>query len=398
MELEIFNPALERHDPAVEKRFRRHDLAAEVVDHEGPAQCLDVEGRLVELGNRIEAQIEHIKGQLAAGDDEGPLAGDPTAVEIFAPDAARLGGACRLLIGALVNAGIEDLDDLPFHLEAIGDVDHIVEDAADLFGDRSLAVAGRAIEEDRAAGIDGRTKLVDECLRYHHVGEGGVERGAVDPLIGDPLAVDALGIGGERNRRGTHILVLAEGVLGPLLALFGQGVAQLRHGKIAGGAQDVEELAFLSLLDNELDDARRQLDDLADHRRCFGPSRIDGLDCEIEEILNGKPGVGERAGAWRRLMHHAFKVFGLELSERDQVLSQPAAGRLLAFECRHDVGMGHEAVGNEDVTDEHENAPGGVSCRMNLSSWKFTARCRSLIDASQSMLFLLLQPTVTRLG
>src|SRR5438105_10345191 len=135
MELEILDAALERHDPAVEQGFWSDDLAAEVVDDEGAAERLDVERRFVELRQHIETQVEHVERQLAAGNDERALAGDPAAVEVLAPYAAGFKRALRLVIDAFVNAGVEHLDDLAFHLETIRNVDHIIEDAADLLGD-----------------------------------------------------------------------------------------------------------------------------------------------------------------------------------------------------------------------------------------------------------------------
>ncbi len=106
--------------------------------------------RLVEFRRGIEAEVEHLQRQLAAGDDEGPAAGNPALVEILAPQrpGARDAGAA---LDALVNAGIEDLDDLAFHLEAIGNVDGSLKIEPIRLGDEVLPFPG-----GRKAGWSGR--------------------------------------------------------------------------------------------------------------------------------------------------------------------------------------------------------------------------------------------------
>ena len=66
------DPALERHDPAVQQVARRNPLAAEVVDDEHAAVGLQLDRRLVELGDRVERQVQHLERQLAADHDHRP--------------------------------------------------------------------------------------------------------------------------------------------------------------------------------------------------------------------------------------------------------------------------------------------------------------------------------------
>ena len=49
VQLEVVDPALQRHDPAVEQVGGAHQLAAEVVDDEATAQRLHVQRGLVEV-------------------------------------------------------------------------------------------------------------------------------------------------------------------------------------------------------------------------------------------------------------------------------------------------------------------------------------------------------------
>ena len=183
MQLQKIDAAFERHDPAVEQSLGRDDLPPEIVDDEDAAQRLDMQRRFVEFRLRVEAQIEHFQRELAARHDEGPPAGNPALVEIVAAQRTR---PCRIGVRNLfVRALVEQLDDLAFDLDAIGDVDHVAEHIADLLGHRCLAVAGRTVEQDGAAGIDGGADLLHEIFRDDHLAEGGVDRGPIDALIGD---------------------------------------------------------------------------------------------------------------------------------------------------------------------------------------------------------------------
>ena len=62
------------------------ELAAEVVDDEAAAEGLDVERRLVEVAGGVVAEVEHFEGKFAAGDDEGPAAGNPAGIDFGGAD------------------------------------------------------------------------------------------------------------------------------------------------------------------------------------------------------------------------------------------------------------------------------------------------------------------------
>src|SRR3954453_12652770 len=120
MELQIFDPAFQGDDPPVEEFLGTYDLTAEVVDDERAAEGFDVQRGLVELRQRIEAEVEHLQRQLAAGDDEWPPTGDPSAGEILAAQGrALIGRIGCALDGDFVDARVEDLDDLSLDLKAV---------------------------------------------------------------------------------------------------------------------------------------------------------------------------------------------------------------------------------------------------------------------------------------
>ena len=188
MQLEIVHPALHGHDPAVEQAGGGHQLAAEVVDDEAAAQGLNVERRLVEIGGGVEAQVQHLQGQFAAGDDEGPATGDPAGIDLLQADeggGAALGGLPQ--VQPLVHARVIDAHDLAADHDGVGDIDNVVEDVGQAEGHRGLAVAGGAVHEDGAVRVQGRADLLDEDRVDRQVAERGT-----DLLRGDDHVVDLL--------------------------------------------------------------------------------------------------------------------------------------------------------------------------------------------------------------
>src|SRR5581483_10621162 len=70
VQCEVVHTAFERHDPPVEQIFRANALASKVIDQEHAAVRFQLQRRLVELGNRVEGQVQHVERQLAADDDD----------------------------------------------------------------------------------------------------------------------------------------------------------------------------------------------------------------------------------------------------------------------------------------------------------------------------------------
>ena len=77
---QVVESALERDHPSVKNALRRDPLPPEIVDHKDAARRLEVSGRFVELSGRIEHEIEHLKGELAAHHRHRPAAGEPATV------------------------------------------------------------------------------------------------------------------------------------------------------------------------------------------------------------------------------------------------------------------------------------------------------------------------------
>src|SRR3989304_2070527 len=130
--------AVEGDNPAVEKFFRADALAAEIINDEDAIIGLHLQGSGVIPGERIELEIQHLDGELAAHTDTGPATEHPTLV--------KFDGAGR--VDALVNAGIKNGDDLRVHFHGVRNPDGIVVDLGQSRGHGGLASARRTIQEN----------------------------------------------------------------------------------------------------------------------------------------------------------------------------------------------------------------------------------------------------------
>ena len=71
----------------------------------------------------------------------------------------------------LVDLGVEQLDDEAVDVQRPRDVDLVAEAAGDPLGDAGLAVAGGAVEEHAAAGVDRRPERGEHLLVDQQVAE-----------------------------------------------------------------------------------------------------------------------------------------------------------------------------------------------------------------------------------
>ena len=94
-------------------------------------------GASLTLVDGIVVDLEVFHPQLAAGDDRRAPDLDPAAVVVgLVEQPGRLLGLDRLVVGH-----VEELDDLPFDVDHLGNPDGRAEAAGDPLGDAGLAVA-----------------------------------------------------------------------------------------------------------------------------------------------------------------------------------------------------------------------------------------------------------------
>ena len=282
--------------------------------------------RLVELRDLAALQIEHFERQLAAGDHHRPPAGDPSP----SISSRRMSMSCaQVTLGGFdrpMDAGIEDANDLAFDLDAIGNVDDVGEEPADLLGDRALAIAGRAVKQDGAARIDCRTEAVHELVADHQAGEGEGDSFAIDPLVADALAQDLIGVGAKRHRRRADIAVLLERFDGPDATAVRQGIVHDWNAFGGVRAQDLQQLPIDRRLQDVADHRARQLQHADQPGRGVHRRDMHGLDQQAKQGSGADAGRVDRGRRCRR----RHQQHGMELLERDQAKRQQAVGQAAA--------------------------------------------------------------------
>src|ERR1035438_6922279 len=73
-------PALQGHDPAVQKLGRRDFLPSKIVNQIDAVIGLQMTRRVIDFCRRVETQLQHFEAKLASRRDERTLASHPSAV------------------------------------------------------------------------------------------------------------------------------------------------------------------------------------------------------------------------------------------------------------------------------------------------------------------------------
>src|SRR5690349_21711304 len=163
MQGQVVEAALERHDPAVQQVLRTHPLTTEVVHQEDAAIGLELQRRFVEARQRIESQIEHVERELAADHDHWTTDADPASIPGLGSNDARRRTRVEIL-ERLVTDRIEHGDDVALDVDREGHVHVAADRASESFRQYRLAIARRAVEEDRLVGVCRRTELFEDVI------------------------------------------------------------------------------------------------------------------------------------------------------------------------------------------------------------------------------------------
>ena len=157
----------------------------------------------------------------------------------------------------MVHRLVVDGDDAVFGQEGVGDIDFAaaaVHELADRPSHGGLAVAGRTVNEHRAAADDGGADGVEQVFSNDQVAEAAAQhfRRALD--AGDRLAINLFDVVFERHGGGADIGTQLHGVLGAAAAEVGKVKA------IADAADQVAAGHFQALF--VLEEAEGFFDDL----------------------------------------------------------------------------------------------------------------------------------------
>ena len=124
--------------------------------------------RVIEPGCRVVAQLERIERQLAADRHQRPPAAHPPPIRRrLVGEPVAFGKRQRIVVH-----GVEQPHDLPLDLERMRNRDVAVEQVANRLRDDRLAVAGRAVDEQRMPGIDRGAELIEHALAEHEMPKG----------------------------------------------------------------------------------------------------------------------------------------------------------------------------------------------------------------------------------
>ena len=331
-QLQIIHPVFQRHDPAVEQRGGGHHLAAEIVDQQHAARRLHVQRRGIEIAAALMLQIEHLQREFTPRHDERAAARHKAAISLI-PVQRRHQARARhrgIAIHRQMHIGIKHRHHLAFHQHGMRNVDHMAEHAIKPLRHRCLAVAGRAIHQQRPAHGDRRAQLVHQLIGHFQAVKGTAHAGGIDDLVGHLLALDPMGINFQRHRRRPGIGRTRHRLPRPQLAGIGQFIT---HAQLAAAnaAQRRHHLAPCGRLQQLRHQARRQAQRRAQLGRRLRRADEQELQHQIDQKRLGQARFRHGGGLHRHPIHELREVLRRNRTHRHQVRPQPAARLVLAI-------------------------------------------------------------------
>ncbi len=225
-----------------------------------------------------------------------------------------------------------DGDDVVLGHERVRHVDLAaagVHEVADGLGDGGLAVAGRAVDEDRLAADDGGADRVEQLVADDEVAEGGPHGFGRHVDGRHRLAVDLFDVVFQRHRGGADVGAHLHGFLGAAAAQLGEVEA------VADAADQVAAQHFDGLL--VLEEAERLLDHL--ERQAEQPGQVEA-EQSAARVQGAEDQVVEEADRQARLL----QVFGALGASGAPPPSQSRFLRCCIAACSPDERQGAIAV------------------------------------------------------
>src|SRR5262249_15772332 len=132
---------IQRNHPPVEEFVGRQALASEIVDDEHAVVGLHLHGSGIELGDRVQLQLQHLQRQFSANQDSWALAEYPAGIAVLG----------SRIIDLRMEVRIIDTDNLPVDLYGKWYPDALLRQyLGNRSRDRSFSRSRRPIEEDRS--------------------------------------------------------------------------------------------------------------------------------------------------------------------------------------------------------------------------------------------------------
>ncbi len=251
LEAQEVDVAVEGYDPAVQQLLGGERLAAEVVDRQHPVVRDHLQRGQVHPGFGLVVQLELVGLELTARDHTRPRTAHPAPVE-------PLG----LGVDGHVHHRVVHGDDLAVDLDRVGHEHGVVLGVDHPLGDRGLAGARGAVQEDRPRRVNRRSELGEQVLGDHQILEAAsdVLPGVRGALV---LLFDHRGVFGEAHRH-------CAGVLGRLHALRRERptlLGKLEQVAAPLGTLDLDHPVVAQLLDHLIGEHRRHVEPLGQTHR-----------------------------------------------------------------------------------------------------------------------------------
>ena len=267
---------------------------------------------MIEVADLVVAQFELIERQFAAGDDHRPSHATPALIDcpfqllpLFSdqmlPRAEAVG---VVLISDRVQRRIEDGDDAVLGQHGIRHVDVaaiFVEEATEPLRDRRLAVARRAINENRTTAAHCRPQLIQQLRPDDHPLKRFEQPFGITLNSGNGLRAALRDIRFERNRSRADITALLKRLARSRTAEIGQ-VEAVRRAADEVARRDFDALLILEESQAFVDQVERQPRVLSDIDSQQISVQVNLLQDQLADLHPSETAVLQRLRCFRGML------------------------------------------------------------------------------------------------
>ncbi|WBL36223.1 hypothetical protein O0235_01000 [Tepidiforma flava] len=247
---------------------------------------------LVVAEGRVVGEVEVLRAEFAADEDEGPADAEPAAVEL----GGSVGGV--IAFDRLVHEVVVEADDVAADVDSHGHEGDALDGLAGEFEDGRLAVAGGTPEHGGAAAGEREADFGDDVAGEDELLEGAGEADGVGGADFGVAFEDAeVVLNGDGH--GADILAAAEGVFGLAHAEFGEAVLPFGF-EAAGGGGRFDEALAAEFVEGLAGDAGRDAHRVRDADGRGDGNAVEGLQGEVFDEALGEAQFVDVVGGLRK--------------------------------------------------------------------------------------------------